>query len=33
MDIYIGKYPLGGTSADVIWGKNYEKAKRKREKM
>jgi hypothetical protein len=33
--LYIGKYPpLGGEiSADVIWGKKYEKAKRKRRKM
>jgi hypothetical protein len=36
--LYIGKYPPspGGEekiSADVIWGKKYEKAKRKRGKM
>ncbi len=36
--LYNGKYPppLGGgekISADVIWGKKYEKAKRKRGKM
>ncbi len=36
--LYIGKYPpppLGGRkiSGDVIWGKKYEKAKRKRGKM
>jgi hypothetical protein len=36
--LYIGKYPptsLGGEkiSAVVIWGKKYEKAKRKRGKM
>jgi hypothetical protein len=34
MGLYIGKYPppLGGgeISADVIWGKKYEKAKRKK---
>ncbi len=30
--LYIGKYPPlgGGISADVIWGKKYEKEKRKR---
>jgi hypothetical protein len=28
--LYIGKYPGGGISADVIWGKNYEKVKIKR---
>jgi hypothetical protein len=35
MGLYIGKYlPLGGEiSADVIWGKKYKKAKRKRGKM
>ncbi len=33
--LYIGKYhpPGGGISANVIWGKKYEKAKRKRRKM
>jgi hypothetical protein len=37
--LYIGKYPppLGGgegkISADVIWGKKHEKAKRKRGKL
>jgi hypothetical protein len=37
--LYNGKYPPsppgggGKISADVIWGKKYEKAKRKREKM
>jgi hypothetical protein len=33
--LYIGKYPPppGGISADVIWGKKYEKAKRKRRIM
>jgi hypothetical protein len=34
--LYIGKYPppLGGEiSADVIWGKKYEEAKRKRGKI
>jgi hypothetical protein len=33
--LYIGKYPPpgGGISADVIWGKKYEKTKRKRGKM
>jgi hypothetical protein len=32
--LYIGKYPPpgGGISADVIWGKKYEKAKKKRGK-
>jgi hypothetical protein len=33
--LYIGKYPPprgGKISADVIWGKKYEKAKRKRGK-
>ncbi len=34
--LYIGKYPPPGggeISADVIWGKKYEKAKRKRGKI
>ncbi len=37
--LYFGKYPLplpeggGKISADVIWGKKYEKAKRKKVKM
>jgi hypothetical protein len=33
--LYIGKYapPWEGISADVIWGKKYEKAKRKRGKI
>ncbi len=35
--LYIGKYTPpeggGGISADVIWGKKYEKGKRKRGKM
>ncbi len=34
--LYIGKYPPlggGGISADVFWGKKYEKPKRKRGKM
>jgi hypothetical protein len=34
--LYVGKYPLpggGGLSADVIWEKKYEMAKRKRGKM
>jgi hypothetical protein len=34
--LYNGKYPPPGweeISADVIWGKKYEKAKRKRWKM
>ncbi len=34
--LYFGKYPLGEggeISADVIWGKKYEKAKRKKGKM
>jgi hypothetical protein len=37
MGLYKGKYlpPWGGgeISADVIWGKKYEKARRKRVKM
>ncbi len=34
MSLYIGKYPLGGEiSANIIWGKKYEKANRKRGKM
>jgi hypothetical protein len=32
MGLYIGKYPGGGISADVIWGNEYEKAKIKRGK-
>jgi hypothetical protein len=34
--LYFGKYTPpwgGGISADVIWGKKYEKAKRKKGKM
>ncbi len=34
--LYNGKYPPppgGGISADVIWGKKYEKTKRKRRKI
>jgi hypothetical protein len=34
--LYIGKYPpppRGGISSNVIWGKKYEKGKRKKGKM
>jgi hypothetical protein len=31
--LYTGKYPPGGGGTNVIWGKKYEKVKRKRGKI